>query len=196
MIYFSRLKTEALIETGGRVEEKNRFIDLRARGYSYSKIAEELRVSKATLTLWDKDLKEEIKKLRALQLDELYTKYSMLKEARITKLGDTLERVEQELGRRNLSAVSTDKLLDYKMRFMKELREEYIDPQEDRNVTKLNAKSILSELFTLLERLRGGEITKDQANREGIILGAILKAYEAHSLEEKIASLEAIIGRR
>ena len=184
------------ITTHGRTEEKNRFIDLRARGYSYSKIAEELKVSKATLTLWQTELKTEIGKLKALQLDELYTRYFMLKEHRITQLGDTLERLDTELEARDLSTLPTDKLLDFKIRYMQELKEEYVEPQEDKTITKLNAQSILTELVTLLARLRSGEITKDQANRESFILSGILKAYDSHALEEKLNNLESIIKGR
>jgi hypothetical protein len=183
--------TQAL--THGRTEEKNKFIDLRARGYSYSKIAEELEVSKATLTLWDRELKEEINKLKALQLDELYTKYFMLKEARVSQLGSTLEKINAQLDTRDLSDLPDDKLLDFKIKYMQELKEEYVEPQEDKTLTKLNAQGILTELITLLARLRSGEISKEQAYRENFILASVLKAYEAHALEEKLNHLEGII---
>ena len=42
------------------VEIKEQFIDLRAKGYSFDKIAKELGKAKQTLIDWSKDLQEEI----------------------------------------------------------------------------------------------------------------------------------------
>jgi hypothetical protein len=165
---------------GIRSEEKNKFIDLRAKGYSYSKIANILHISKGTLTVWNNELKGAIEKLRVIQLDELYTKYYMLKAARITQLGKVLGKVDKELEARDFSQMPDDKLLDFKLRLIKELKEEYIEPQEDKTIVKLNAQEIASELLTLLVRLRKGEISKEQAYRENSILGSLLKVDETY----------------
>ena len=42
--------------TEGKTKQKNQFIELRAKGYSYRKIAKELNISTGTLTVWDREL--------------------------------------------------------------------------------------------------------------------------------------------
>jgi hypothetical protein len=79
---------------------------------------------------------------------------------------------------------------------MQALQEEYIDLSQDKIKTKLNAHEIIGEIVNLLQRLKSGEITKEQAYRENYILMNILKAYEASILEKKIDTLEAIIQGR
>ncbi len=182
--------------TEGRTERKNQFIELRAKGYSYRKIAKELSISTGTLTAWDRELSEDIRELKALQLEELYSKYYMLKEARIEQLGDTLKKINTELNKRDFEDISTDKLLDHKIRYMQALQEEYIDLSQDNIKTKLNAQEIIGEIVNLLQRLKSGEITREQAYRENNILMNILKAYEASILEKKIDTLEAILQGR
>jgi DNA invertase Pin-like site-specific DNA recombinase len=49
-------KTEQI----GKEEQKNRFIQLRAKGYSLAKIAKELHVSKGTLSNWNQDSEQRI----------------------------------------------------------------------------------------------------------------------------------------
>jgi len=66
---------------------------LRAEGKSYSAIAEQLHISKSTCTAWERELKDNIAELKQEQLEELYNSYFMTKEARIRKLGDTLENI-------------------------------------------------------------------------------------------------------
>lgn len=180
----------------GRTEDKNRFIDLRAKGYSYAKIAKEIGVSKGTLTQWNEELKEEITRLKAIQLDELYSKFYMGKEARITQLGDTLARINTEIEQRDFTNIPLDKLLDYKIRLIKELKEEYLEPQGDITNTKLNAGNIVEEFISLLIRVRKGEVTKEQATRENYILANLVKAYETNAIEEKLDSIETIVKGR
>ncbi len=45
-------------------ETKNKFIELRAKGFSFAKISKELKTSKQTLVTWSKDLTLEIKNLK------------------------------------------------------------------------------------------------------------------------------------
>jgi len=51
----------------GKEEQKRRFVELRAKGYSYARIAKELRVSKGTLTAWNIELEAEIAKVRTVE---------------------------------------------------------------------------------------------------------------------------------
>ncbi len=48
-----------------------RFIELRAKGLSFDKIAKDLGKAKQTLIDWSKDYQEEIANLKALELETL-----------------------------------------------------------------------------------------------------------------------------
>ena len=54
---------------------KARFIELRGQGLPLKSIADELGVSKTTLVNWERDLKEQIDNVRAMELEVLYDRY-------------------------------------------------------------------------------------------------------------------------
>lgn len=124
----------------GKHAIKQRFIELRAQGLSFSKIAVELSISKSTATVWARELDGEIARLRVVELEALYEQYHLLKEGRIRLLGDTLTRLHDEFATRDLSDISTDKLLDLLLRYRAVLLEEYVDldPLSDEDVQLLN----------------------------------------------------------
>lgn len=64
------------------LEKKSEFILQRAEGLSYDKISKELGISKSTCSNWEKELKEEINNLKSQQLNDLYERYYMTREAR------------------------------------------------------------------------------------------------------------------
>ncbi len=107
-------------------EIKEKFVVLRAKGFSYAKIAEELQVSKQTLINWSKSLECEIENLRAIAFEELQEKYYVAKTKRVELLGEQLQRLREEISRRDLTAVPTDKLLSLFLRFVLSLKEEEI----------------------------------------------------------------------
>jgi len=180
--------------TETRTEEKLKFVELRAQGQSYSKIARSLKVSKSTLSAWNTELKEEISKQKAERLRELYKSYYMLRESRIKQLGETLKRVNKALDEKDLAELPIDKLLDFKLRLMRELKDEYVE-LDTRTSTELNAEAIATELLNLLKRLREGDINIEQALRENAVLNSALKAYETFSLEQKLRLLESVLKR-
>ena len=90
---------------------KERFIELRAEGWSFSKIAEELGVSKPTLMKWQGKLDKEISFARFTRLETLAEQYSLMKHHRIQHFGELLNRLLEELRSRDLTEVPTDKLL-------------------------------------------------------------------------------------
>src|SRR3954447_13985466 len=96
----------------GKAELKAEFIQLRAKGLPYVRIAERLGVAKSTLANWNAELEAEIASARAMELEALQEEYFLLKEGRITLLGEQLLRLRGELASRDLSGVSTDKLLE------------------------------------------------------------------------------------
>jgi transposase len=92
---------------------RERFIQLRAEGMSYNKIAKELDISRSTLIRWFHDLKYQIHWTRVLALDSLAKQYVMGKEHRIRFLGEQYKRLIEELAsRQDYSDIPTPKLLD------------------------------------------------------------------------------------
>lgn len=78
-------------------DTKQQFIMLRAEGLSYGKIAEKLKISKATCSAWEANFTNEIAKRKQDRLEELYSAYGMLKDKRISSLGQTLNKSTMRL---------------------------------------------------------------------------------------------------
>lgn len=116
-----------LEEEPGKLELKAQFIELRAKGWSYVRIARKLQVSKATLSNWREELEGEIASLRAMELEALYERYFLAKEGRIKLLGEQLKAIQAELKTRKLEEVSTDKLLELLLKVYQALKEEYTE---------------------------------------------------------------------
>ena len=106
------------------LETKHRFIELRAKGYSFDKIALELNKAKQTLIDWSRELKEEIEIRKATELELIYESYFLLKKSRLQSLGDILLRIETEIGQMSLSTIPTDKLLDIYLKYSNQIKAE------------------------------------------------------------------------
>ncbi len=112
----------------GDLEVKEKFIELRAKGWSFDKIAKELHKRKATLIDWSKELESEIANRKAIELEVLYEKHYLLKEQRIEILGNLLNKIINEIENRNLKDIPTNKLFDLFLKYNKEIKEEMIEP--------------------------------------------------------------------
>lgn len=178
-------------------ETKTEFIRLRAEGRSYSYIADKLHISKSTCSSWEAELKGAIAELRQEQLNELYSSYYMTKEARIKKLGDTLESINTALEGADLSQVPPERLLDFKLKYTEALKEEYTGTAQPFTFSgKIEPKDIVTALGDLLERIRAGEITTEQTQRESGVIANLLKAYDIVEVKTKLDALESVIGGR
>jgi len=189
-------ETENETDEPGKEEQKSRFIHLRAKGLSYAKIAKELKVSTSTLTNWNQELLEEIAKAKAMELEALQEEYFMLKEGRIKLLGGQLKMIQKEISGRDLSKVSTERLMELQLRYFGELKTEYVAAAENKTGTKLNSRDIGEQLETILTRYRAGEINESQAKLEQAVLQSMLKAIEQTQLAAKVDRLDAVIGSR
>lgn len=178
-------------------ETRAEFIKLRAEGKSYSFIGEKLSISKDTCHRWEQELSEAIAELKREQMEELYTAYKMTKEARIRRLGDTLENIDTALSQVDLRTVPPEKLLDFKLKYTEALRGEYTGSQR---VLKLgdstDASVIVKALSDLLERVRSGDVTTEQAQKESAVLAQLIKAYDMVELRAKLETLEGILESR
>lgn len=173
-------------------EKRQRFIELRAEGYSYSNIQEELGIAKSTCSKWEKDLEAEIATMKREALATLYDSYHMTKEARIKKLGDTLSKIDTALESADLSEVPPEKLLDLKLKYEEALRKEYAPPAK--TLGELDAQGIVTAMGDLLNRVRAGELTTEQATRESTVLANLLRAFDTVEVKAKIEELEILIA--
>jgi len=105
-------------------ETKVQFLELRAKGWSFDRIAQELTVSKQTLITWGKELETEIANLRAIELESLQERFYMTKAQRIELLGQKLQALKTELEKRPFKELSIDRLLDLLLKFSNALKSE------------------------------------------------------------------------
>ena len=144
------------------LETKERFVELRAKGWSFDKIAKELSKAKQTLIDWSKELKEEIANRKALELETLYESYYLQTESRLQTLGVLLTKIKDEVEKRDLSDVSTDKLLEIFLKYNSQVKEELIEPtyKSSQEITEERLDRELLEELTLhrvpLRELKAG----------------------------------------
>ena len=163
-------------------EQRTEFIRLRAEGKSLRSIAAEIGVSKSTLSEWEKQLSAEVSRLRAENLEELYSTYGMAKEARIQRVGETLRRIDAALAEVDLSSLPPEKLLDYKLKYQAALREEYTAPAAE---VSGEAESTLEALRDLYRRVASGETPIDKAKAEAALIDKVVGGYNrTRPLEE------------
>jgi IS30 family transposase len=134
------------------LETKERFIELRAKSWSFDKIAKELGKAKQTLIDWSKELQDEIANRKALELEVLYESYYLLKENRLQTFGAMLSKIKKEIENRDFSDVPTEKLLELLLKYNSLIKEEIIEPNfkssEEMREEKQD-RELLEELSTL-----------------------------------------------
>ena len=135
------------------IETKRRFIELRAKGYSFDKIAKELGKAKQTLLDWSRELDQEIAQAKALELDSLYESYSLYKEARLKTLGEILSKLKKEVDNRDLTDLPTDRLLDLFLKYEGVVKDSLVEPvfKSSREIEEEKEDRLLLEELTSLE---------------------------------------------
>ena len=95
------------------LDQKQTFIELRARNYSFAKISEQIGVSKPTLIKWAQDntTARDIQNLNALFIDELQEKHRIGKQHRLEFFGEVLSKAKEALATRDFSDIPIDKLV-------------------------------------------------------------------------------------
>ena len=105
-------------------ETTARFICLRAQGWTFDRISTELNVSKPTLINWSRQHQFEIQNLRAIETEALARKLFASRQQRWEKLALDLQRVEEELAKRDLAELPTGQLLNQAARLRAEVTRE------------------------------------------------------------------------
>ena len=92
-------------------ETVQQFIHLRSQGWTFDRIAAELKVSKPTLIEWGRRHQFEIQNLRAIETEALAEKCLASRQKRWEQLGGQFKRLEDELAKRSLDTIPTGQLL-------------------------------------------------------------------------------------
>ena len=101
-----------------------RFIELRVQGRGFSQIAAELNVSKPTLIAWSRKHQHLIGNLRAIESEARLNQLLATTEERLRQLGVELHAAETELAQRDLTTLSTGRLLSHVTSLRRQLRQE------------------------------------------------------------------------
>jgi len=131
---------------------KEKFIELRAQGWSFDKIAKELGKAKQTLIDWSKELQDEIANRKALELEALYEKFYLMKENRLQTFGAMLTKIKEEIERRDFIDVPTDKLLELLLKYSNQVKEEIVEPNYKSSL-EIKEERMDREFFTELTTL-------------------------------------------
>jgi hypothetical protein len=103
------------------------FVERRAQGQPYSRIASELGVAKSTLMEWSRQLRFEIHNHRTLELEELRERVGHSRQARVSAILQKLGRIEEELRKRDLAQVPTARLFALEDALRRQLEHELKD---------------------------------------------------------------------
>lgn len=163
-------------------DKKLEFIRLRAEGKSYRAIEETIGVSRSTCSEWERDLSSEITRLQQESLEELYNAYGMAREARIRRLGDTLQRIDDAIAEVDFTQIAPERLLDLKLKYTAALKEEH----KATAYTEASgaANDTLEAIQDLYRRTASGETSSEQAKTELSILDHMVDGYNrANPLE-------------
>lgn len=161
-------------------DKKADFIELRAKGLSYAKIAEQLHISKSTCSSWEQELKAQIQERKEARLTELYTLYGMEKESRIERVGTALAEIDKALATKDLSELPADTLLKLKLKYEQELKAEYSEPT-GQAFTELTVEEIIEALTALYKKQESGTISPAQAKAQLATLTSLLSAEKLKS---------------
>jgi hypothetical protein len=102
-------------------ETRQKFVERRAQGWSLVRIAAELGVARSTLIEWSRPLRFDIQNQLAIELDDLRDRLLGPCSARASGLAEKLARVENELRKRDLATLSTQRLLSLSLALRREI---------------------------------------------------------------------------
>ena len=88
----------------------DKFIELRARGWSLSHIATELDVCKRTLVDWNREYAQDLESFRTLERELLKEKMIASREEQLDHLHRLQKDIADELGSRRLKYIETEDL--------------------------------------------------------------------------------------
>jgi hypothetical protein len=110
---------------------RDKFVELRAQGWTLGHIATEIRVSKRTLVDWNAELAAEVQSLRAYELDLLKEKFLASREEDLNRLTRLQKDVEDELAGRPLKHLPFETLFKLAADLRKQIHELSEEPEPE-----------------------------------------------------------------
>ena len=101
-----------------KTDKQNEFIELRAKGNSFDRIANRLKVSKGTLIGWSKEYQQEVSNFSAMERETLAEQYRTTRNHQLALFGEQLQKVRLEIQKRDLGDVTTDKLVNMEIKLL------------------------------------------------------------------------------
>jgi hypothetical protein len=117
---------------------KEKFIQLRAQGFSFDKISKEMGISKPTLIKWNQEYSKEVSNLIFFYSENLIEEFRLLRIHKIESLSCTLNRVLEEISKRSFENVSTKDLISIAFSLEAKLKE---------NVSEIECYTGITESF-------------------------------------------------
>lgn len=99
-------------------KDHERFIALRAGGYSIEVSAAKIGISKRTGLNWERQHADSISELQAQGIDQLAKTLLVNREKRLSRLASFLDGIDEELSKRDLANVTTGALVGMKLKTM------------------------------------------------------------------------------
>jgi len=91
-------------------ETIQQFIQLRAQGISFARIATKLGVAKSTLILWSREHQHLIQNLRTIEWEDFVDQTLTSKKERLQALSEQLRRLETEFASRDIASIPTPQI--------------------------------------------------------------------------------------
>ncbi|MBK9333949.1 MAG: hypothetical protein IPM96_16460 [Ignavibacteria bacterium] len=106
------------------IAEKEKFIQLRAEGNSFDRIADDLKISKPTLINWNIEFKKEIDNLEYLKYQSILEQHKLIKQKRIEFLSEHLNKINEAINNTNYEDLTIKDLIMIRKEFNSELLRE------------------------------------------------------------------------
>lgn len=88
-------------------DTKSKFLELRAQDWSLARISKQIDVSVRTLADWNQEHRDEIRRLRAIEIEALQEKFLATREQELSSLTSLLKGIDEEIACRRLGGLST-----------------------------------------------------------------------------------------
>ena len=112
-------------------DTKSKFLEFRGKGWSLARIAKQIDVSVRTLADWNQQHRQEIRTLRAIDIEALQEKFLATHEQELSSLTAQLQRIGQAIGDSKLQFVETKDLFRLAAVTRAEIRKVIIPTERD-----------------------------------------------------------------
>jgi hypothetical protein len=144
-------------------DKQDKFIELRAQGWSLGHIAGEIYVSKRTLVDWNRDFASDIEAFRALELELVKEKIIASREEELTRLARLQKDVYDELAHRSLRLIPIDKLFKLASDLRQEIcRNDSAEPEKPRARRRCQNGRVCNDT----SQSKGGDAAAHEAEAE------------------------------